>query len=71
MPEILANPLLGYLVLLHLGLTLIAHRGAIAAFLDDCSDGNVERLERERLAAIEAKVWLGAMGVPVNLEEEL
>jgi len=48
MLEILNNPLLGYLVLLHLGLTLLAHRRAIASFLDDCSDGNVERLERER-----------------------
>lgn len=71
MHEILTNPLLGYLVLLHLGLTCLAHRRTIAQFLDDCSDGNVERLERERLATIEAKVWLGAMGVPVNLEEEL
>lgn len=68
--DLISNPILGHLVLLHLGLTCLAHRRTIAQFLDDCSDGNVERLERERLAAIEAKVWLGAMGVPVDLEEE-
>lgn len=62
MPEIFANPILGYLVLLHLGLTCIAHRRTIAQFLDDCSDGNVERLERERrrkaAQAARARAWL-------------
>lgn len=65
MHEILTNPLLGYLVLLHLGLTVIAYRGAIVAFLDACSDGNVERLERERrqraVAAARARALLRMM----------
>jgi hypothetical protein len=69
--DLISNPMWGNLVLLHMGLTCLAHRRTIAQFLDDCSDGNVERLERERLNRIEAKVWLGAMGVPVNLEEDL
>lgn len=62
MPDILNDPVLGHLVLLHLGLTMLAHRRTIAQFLDDCSDGNVERLERERrrkaAQAARARAWL-------------
>ena len=44
------NPLDGltWLVLLHLALVALGRRRMIIQFLDDCSNGNVERLERER-----------------------
>lgn len=38
------------LILLHLALVALGHRRMIGQFLDDCSNGNVERLERERRA---------------------
>jgi hypothetical protein len=45
--DLISNPIWGHMALLHMGLTCLAYRRTIAQFLDDCSDGNVERLERE------------------------
>ena len=55
-PDTLAQLLMATLIL-----AAWAKRRAVVRFLDDLSDGNVERLERIDRDADEARAWLAAL----------
>ena len=52
-PSLLAQLLMATLIL-----AAWVKRRAVVRFLDDLSDGNVERLERIERDALEARAWL-------------